>query len=381
MESKIYLENNNDEEFSNIDEEFSNIDEESFDDSEEIFDKDAMNTTYDMTDIEMKNYKFCKSNKCESYLNTYITSIMKYRVLEKNEEAELFKMIHEGIKEKHQLETNDYKNNDIQSDETIKTLLKLQDIMHKGEVAKQKIVNHNLRLVISIAKFYKSNKYDFFDLIQEGNIALIKAVDKFDTTMEYKFSTYAYTCIKLNIIRYLNNTACTIRIPAYLMEKIFYIKRTFKQLTYEFGREPSSKEVGQRLGIDGEEVDRLLTLVSDLISIDYEVSFDDDTEQEKYKYEINTILEDKTQASADDIIISKEMHNDIMKILNSNDIKHRDRDIIIDRFGLDGSDGKTLAEIGDKYGLTREGVRQIENRVLEKLRRHKHRKIIEDYIN
>ena len=101
--------------------------------------------------------------------------------------------------------------------------------------------------------------------------------------------------------------------------------------------------------------------------------------KKKYKYKINNILEDKTQASADDIIISKDIHNDIMKILNSNDIKHRDRDIIIDRFGLDGSDGKTLAEIGDKYGLTREGVRQIENRVLEKLRRHKHRKIREDY--
>ena len=373
MESKIYLENNNDEEF-------SNIDEESFDDSEEIFDKDAMNTTYDMTDIEMKNYKFCKRNKCESYLNTYITSIMKYRVLEKNEESELFKMIHEGIKAKHQLETNGY-NNDIQSDETIKTLLKLQDIMHKGEVAKQKIVNHNLRLVVSIAKFYKSNKYDFFDLIQEGNIALIKAVDKFDTTIIHKFSAYAGICINRSIIRYLNNTACTIRVPAYLMEKIYYIKRTFKQLTYEFGREPLSKEVGQRLGIDGEEVDRLLTLVSGLISIEYAASFDDDDdiEQKKYKYKINNILEDKTQASADDIIISKEIHNDIMKILNSNDIKHRDRDIIIDRFGLDGSDGKTLAEIGDKYGLTREGVRQIENRVLEKLRRHKHRKIIEDY--
>ena len=372
MESKIYLENNNDEEF-------SNIDEESFDNSEEIFDKDDMNTTYDMTAIEMKNYKFCKMYKCESYLNTYITSIMKYRVLEKNEEAELFKMIHEGIKAKHQLETNDYNNNDIQSDETIKTLLKLQDIMHKGDVAKQKIINHNLRLVVSIAKLYKSNKYDLFDLIQEGNIALIKAVDKFDPTIVHKFSAYAGTCINRSIIRYINNTACTIRVPAYLMEKIYYIKRTFKQLTYEFGREPSSKEVGQRLGINGEEVDRLLTLVSDLISIDYEVSFNDDTEQEKYKYEINTILEDKTQASADDIIISKEIHNDIMKILNSNDIKHRDRDIIIDRFGLDGSDGKTLAEIGDKYGLTREGVRQIENKVLEKFRRHKNKKIIEAY--
>ena len=371
MESKIDLENNNDEEF-------YNIDEESFDDSEEIFDKDAMNTTYDMTDIEMKNYKFCKRNKCESYLNTYITSIMKYRVLEKNEESELFKMIHEGIKAKHQLETNDY-NNDIQSDETIKTLLKLQDIMHKGEVAKQKIVNHNLRLVVSIAKFYKSNKYDFFDLIQEGNIALIKAVDKFDTTIIHKFSAYAGTCINRSIIRYINNTACTIRVPAYLMEKIYCIKRTFKQLTYEFGREPSSKEVGQRLGINDEEVDRLLALVSDLISIDYEVSFDDYTEQEKYKYDINTILEDKTQESADDIIISKDIHNDIMKILNGNDIKHRDRDIIIDRFGLDGSDGKTLAEIGDKYGLTREGVRQIENKVLEKFRRHKNKKIIEAY--
>jgi RNA polymerase sigma factor len=92
-------------------------------------------------------------------------------------------------------------------------------------------------------------------------------------------------------------------------------------------------------------------------------------------------LLDKEQESAEDIIIRNELHNDIMKILNSNDIKHRDRDIIIARFGLDGSNGKTLAEIGDKYGLTREAVRQIENRVLEKLRRHKHRKIIEAYIN
>ena len=251
--------------------------------------------------------------------------------------------------------------------------------MHKGELAKQKLVNHNLRLVVSIAKMYMNNNCDFFDLVQEGNIGLMAAADKFDYTTKNKFSTYASVAITRYIVRYICNTSNTIRIPVYVMEKIYKMKRTFVQLTKEFGREPSSKEVGQRLGIDSEEVDRLYAFGIYSVSLEAELNYENIDDLTEYKCRCSEGSLDKEQESAEDIIISKELHNDIMKILNGNDIKHRDSDIIIDRFGLDGSDGKTLAEIGDKYGLTREGVRQIENKVLEKFRRHKNKKIIEAY--
>ena len=374
MKLKIDLENS-------IDEEIYSIDEEIYNNDEEIYDEDNMNTTCRIADINMNNYLCSRRYNCASSFEHYIASIKKYRLLKQSEEAELCKLIQKGIKAKKQFETNDYKNNCKQIDETIKTLLKIKDDMHKGELAKQKLVNHNLRLVVSIAKMYTRNNCDFFDLVQEGNIGLMAAADKFDYTTKNKFSTYASVAITRHIVRYICKASNTIRIPVYVMEKIYKIKRTFAQLTKEFGREPSSKEVGQRLGIDSEEVDRLYAFGMYSVSLEAELNYENIDDLTEYKCRCSGGSLDKEQESAEDIIIRNELHNDIMKILNSNDIKHRDRDIIIARFGLDGSDGKTLAEIGDKYGLTREAVRQIENRVLEKLRRHKHRKIIEAYIN
>ncbi len=254
-------------------------------------------------------------------------------------------------------------------EEEIELAIRISD---NDQKAKQRLAEANLRLVVSIAKRYVGRGMQFLDLIQEGNLGLIKAVDKFDYTKGFKFSTYATWWIRQAITRAIADQARTIRIPVHMVETINKVKKTNSQLLHKNGRDPSAEEIAAELDMPVEKVREILRVAQEPVSLETPIGEEEDSHLGDF------IPDDDAPAPADaaSMLLLKEQLNDVLKTLTPREAK-----VLALRFGLEDGHPHTLEEVGSEFGVTRERIRQIEAKALRKLRHPSRSKRLKDFLD
>ncbi len=297
----------------------------------------------------------------------YLKEIGKVSLLDAKQEVELAKKIEAGVEASEQLEA--YEAGELELER--KDLRKLMRVEQEGLDAKQELTSANLRLVVSIAKRYVGRGLQFLDLIQEGNLGLIRAVEKFDYTKGFKFSTYATWWIRQAITRAIADQARTIRIPVHMVETINKLVRVQRQLLQDLGRDPLPEEIAEEMGISAERVREIQKISQEPVSLETPIGEEEDSQ-------LGDFIEDAGAIAPPDAASDSMLHEQLDQVLDG--LADRERKVIKLRFGLEDGHPRTLEEVGREFGVTRERIRQIESKTLSKLRHPSRSGKLKDYM-
>lgn len=339
-------------------------------DEDEVLDDDLSDEDLDEEDSiaeEISQLEKTFANASHAKINDpvkmYLKEIGQIPLLDPKEEPIIARQIQEGEEAKEAMKTPDL------SDEEKKKLAK---VIADGEQAKQTLISSNLRLVVSIAKKYVGRGMLFLDLIQEGNCGLIKAVEKFDYTKGFKFSTYATWWIRQSITRAIADQARTIRIPVHMVETINKLTRIQRQLVQDLGRDPLPEEIAEKMeNISAEKVREIQKIALDPVSLETPIGEEDDSH-------LGDFIEDKDTLSPDDYTNNQLLKDEINAVLQG--LTEREEKVLRLRFGLLDGRTRTLEEVGKEFNVTRERIRQIEAKALRKLKNPNRCKRLRDFV-
>ena len=301
-------------------------------------------------------------------VRAYLKQIGKVALLNAEEEVELAKRIEAGLYAAERMRVIAEKNEKL----PIQLRRDLNWIIRDGERAKNHLLEANLRLVVSLAKRYTGRGMAFLDLIQEGNLGLIRAVEKFDYTKGYKFSTYATWWIRQAITRAMADQARTIRIPVHMVEVINKLGRIQRELLQDLGREPTPEELAKEMDITPEKVLEIQQYAREPISLDQTIGDEGDSQ-------LGDFIEDSEAVVAVDAVSFTLLQDQLQSVLQT--LSEREAGVVKLRFGLTDGQPRTLDEIGQVYGVTRERIRQIESKTMSKLRHPSRSQVLRDYLD
>ena len=336
---------------------------------EEADESDDEPNLADVEEVDVSNYDQLPSSiRVDDPVRMYLKDIGKIPLLSLEGETELAKLVVDGREAKEQLEKIEA---DDQNTVSIEEYEALQDKADAGNDAKDKLVNANLRLVVSIAKRYLSRGLQFLDLIQEGNMGLIKAVDKFDYRKGFKFSTYATWWIRQAITRAVADQARTIRIPVHMVETINRLVKVQRTLVQELSREPSPEEVAERMGISVEKVQQIQRIAQEPISLEAPVGEEEDSS-------LGDFISDPHALDPYEYTAKMKLREELDSVLAT--LTEREERVLRLRFGLIDGRQRTLEEVGKEFNVTRERIRQIEAKALRKLKHPSRSRKLKDFM-
>ena len=295
----------------------------------------------------------------------YLKEIGKVNLLTYDEEVELAQSMEAGNMAREQLD-------DPEAGLDEETRKALEDMAKQGDAAKQRLAEANLRLVVSIAKRYVGRGMLFLDLIQEGNLGLIKAVEKFDHTKGYKFSTYATWWIRQAITRAIADQARTIRIPVHMVETINKVIRVSRQLLQELGHDPSPEEIAEEMGMPVDKVREILKIAQEPVSLETPIGEEEDSH-------LGDFIPDEDASEPSEAASFTLLKEQLVEVLST--LTPREEKVLKLRFGIEDGRTRTLEEVGKEFNVTRERIRQIEAKALRKLRHPSRSKKLKDFLN
>jgi RNA polymerase primary sigma factor len=339
------------------------FDESLIEDTDDLWFEDDLSD--DLIEDELEEIEFDDSNiqdlPSSDTVGLYLKEMARVPLLTTEEEVDLARRLEKGLASARKLKQNPRHSR----------ALELQADIQDGILAREHLIKANTRLVVSVAKKYMSRGVPFLDLIQEGNLGLMKAVEKFDYNRGFRFSTYATWWIRQTITRAIADQGRTIRVPVHMSDRIRRLYRVARQLEQEYGRKPTPEEIAVEMDMEPRKVRWMLRVSWQPLSLERPVGEDDDSE-------LGHFIENESSPTPVQVATENLLHAKIEELLNT--LTPREARILRLRFGLQNGRSHTLEEVGQKFGLTRERIRQIEGRALRRLRHPRRSRQLRDYL-